>query len=133
MAKKNKKKKVINADSIDVDSTKIEDEKVESKKEKNIEEVHIESIVSKTPFYLKHRIPIFTSFYKIRNNYYSTNKKKFFIYTSLIIFSLLISVTLITIGGLWIGGVFDKNLISSDLDFMPGIIMAIGASILVVV
>ncbi|MGL5246550.1 MAG: hypothetical protein ACRC8C_03215 [Mycoplasmoidaceae bacterium] len=133
MAKKNKNKKAIHTDSIDVDSIKIENEKVELKKQKNIEDSYIETVASETPFYLKYRIPIFTSIYKIKNNFYLNNKKKFFIYISLIIFALLASVTLITVGGLWLGGVFGENPANNDLGFIPGIIMAIGVSILVVV
>ncbi|MGL5640368.1 MAG: hypothetical protein ACRDCD_01795 [Mycoplasmoidaceae bacterium] len=133
MAKKDKNKKAIHADSIDVYSTKIEDQKVETKKQKNIENIHIDSAASETPFYLKYRIPIFTSIYKTKNNFYLNNKKKFFIYISLIIFSLIVSVTLITVGGLWLGGVFGENTVDNDISFIPGLIMAVGVSILVVV
>ncbi|MGL5591397.1 MAG: hypothetical protein ACRDCF_01535 [Mycoplasmoidaceae bacterium] len=133
MAKKNKNKKAIPADSIDVDSSKIENKNVESKKQKHIEDNHIETVASETPFYLKYRIPIFTSIYKTKNNFYLNDKKKFFIYISLIILALLVSVTLIIVGGLWLGGVFGENTVDNDISFIPGLIMAVGVSILVVV
>ena len=60
MAKKNKMKKFIHADSIDVVSEKYQNEKAETKKHKNDQELNIETLASDTPFYLKHRIHIFT-------------------------------------------------------------------------
>lgn len=132
MSKKNKNKKSINADSIDVDSINNLDENSKSKNQKIVENFY-EKSYSDTPFYLKYRIPIVSSIYKVKNKFYSDNKKNFFIYTSLIILAALISVSLIVVGGLWLGGAFGENTIDSELGFIPGIIMAIGASILVVV
>ena len=133
MAKKNKTKKSIHADSIDVVSEKYENEKAETKKHKNVQDLNIETIASDTPFYLKHRIPIFSSIYKIKSKFFLEDKKKFFLYLSLIIFALLVSITLIVVGGLWLSGTFGENPANSEIGFIPGLIMAIGASILVVV
>ena len=77
MAKKNKIKRAIHPASRDVGSGKYQNKKAETKEHKNGQELNSETIASDTPFYLKHRIPIFSSIYKIKSKFFLEDKKIF--------------------------------------------------------
>ena len=70
MAKKHEMNKPIHGDSIHVVPETYQNEKAETKKHKNVQELNIDTIASDTPFYLKHRIPIFSSIYKIKSKFF---------------------------------------------------------------